>query len=272
MFTAKKLLELPYKTRLRKLVLILQKAEQELAAGAPVDTANLISLLETIKQQASAAFMLPIAGMNPAPTSALRWINATRHALLQELGAEPAEWDFIVPETGVLDVVRRRVFQAEVFLEDIRSPFNVGAIFRTAESFGAAQIYLSQATPRPDHKKAARTSRGAEQILPWSVNSLQQISVHPAIFALETGGIPVDQYQFPEKGVVLIGSEELGLSPEALKLADRSAGRVGIPLYGAKRSLNVSVAFGILMEHWCRQLNRDLPPEPNQEKAHQSRI
>ena len=61
---------------------------------------------------------------------------------------------------------------------------------------------------------------------------------------------------FPVAGVVLVGSEELGLSPEALRLADEKRGRVSIPLAGAKRSLNVSVAFGILMYAWQASLSR----------------
>ncbi len=56
-----------------------------------------------------------------------------------------------------------------------------------------------------------------------------------------------------------MGSEELGLSPEALRLADASAGRVSIPLAGAKRSLNVSVAFGILMHAWQQRAQPEAP-------------
>jgi TrmH family RNA methyltransferase len=76
------------------------------------------------------------------------------------------------------------------------------------------------------------------------------------VFALEIGGTPIDSFDFPPSGVVLVGSEELGLSPEALQLADRQCGRVSIPLGGAKRSLNVSVAFGILMHAWHRALTQ----------------
>jgi TrmH family RNA methyltransferase len=76
------------------------------------------------------------------------------------------------------------------------------------------------------------------------------------VFALELGGTSIDRFEFPRSGVVLVGSEELGLSPDALRLADRQFGRVSIPLGGAKRSLNVSVAFGILMHAWRSALIR----------------
>jgi TrmH family RNA methyltransferase len=79
------------------------------------------------------------------------------------------------------------------------------------------------------------------------------------VFALELGGTPIDRFNFPRGGVVLVGSEELGLSPEAIRLADAQGGRVSIPLGGAKRSLNVSVAFGILMHAWRRSLTQEAP-------------
>jgi TrmH family RNA methyltransferase len=73
-------------------------------------------------------------------------------------------------------------------------------------------------------------------------------------FALETGGTRLGDFEFPPKGVMIVGSEELGTSPEALALADASLGRVTIPAYGAKGSLNVSVAFGIVLQAWAEAL------------------
>ena len=66
----------------------------------------------------------------------------------------------------------------------------------------------------------------------------------------KTGGIPINDFSFPRQGTVIIGSEELGISPEAKSIVEESAGIVTIPTYGAKGSLNVSVAFGILMYYW----------------------
>ena len=58
---------------------------------------------------------------------------------------------------------------------------------------------------------------------------------------------------FPKERIVIIGSEELGVSPEVLKRADY--GRVSIPMTGLKASLNVGVAFGILMQAWVQLLS-----------------
>lgn len=74
------------------------------------------------------------------------------------------------------------------------------------------------------------------------------------VFALETGGTPIEEFKFPERGICIIGSEELGVSPQALSRADY--GRVSIPMTGLKASLNVGVAFGILMQKWVEALVR----------------
>jgi TrmH family RNA methyltransferase len=78
------------------------------------------------------------------------------------------------------------------------------------------------------------------------------VAGHGGIVALELQGTPLGDFPFPPRGVLLVGSEELGLGPEALALAD--AGRVSIPTSGAKRSLNVAVACGIVLQAWAARL------------------
>ncbi len=141
-----------------------------------------------------------------------------------------------------------------VYLEEVRSPFNVGAMFRTAEAFGVERLLLSPQTASPLHPRAVKTARGAAEVLPWEVAGLEALSARAGIVALELNGVPLERFRFPNRGVLLVGSEELGLSPEALALAD--AGRVSIPMAGAKRSLNVAVAFGIVLQAWVARLPR----------------
>jgi TrmH family RNA methyltransferase len=265
MFPLQKLAELSTKTRQRKIARLIQSLEVDLGRSLPIDTAYAQGLLAFLAGDPSAgvssreAALAVARGDDPALT--LRRLNAVRHDLLAALQAEPAEWDLLVPETGRLDRSTSRVFPIAVYLEDIRSPFNVGSIFRTAEAFGVQWILLSPRTPLPSHPRAERTARGAQTAVAWQVAELSALearagsSVPDPIFALELGGSPIDQFTFPALGVVLVGSEELGLSPEALRLADRSLGRVSIPQAGAKRSLNVAVAFGILMQKWFSALD-----------------
>ncbi len=282
MFPLQKLAELSPKTRQRKIARLIQSMEVELGRSLPIDTAFAQGLLALLAgDPAAGAYRAGVYAREAAlaiargddPALVLRCLNAVRHELLSALQAEPAEWDLLIPETGGLDRSASRVFPIAVYLEDIRSPFNVGSIFRTSEAFGVQRILLSPRTPLPSHPRARKTARGAETALVWEVAELsalegrgevsapeevsppEEVSAHGGIFALELGGSPLGNFTFPERGIVLVGSEELGLSPEALRLADRSLGRVSIPQAGAKRSLNVAVAFGILMQRWFSVLD-----------------
>jgi TrmH family RNA methyltransferase len=69
---------------------------------------------------------------------------------------------------------------------------------------------------------------------------------------METGGVPLEEFPFPRRAVLIVGSEELGVSPRGLAAADASLGRVSIVTFGAKGSLNVSAAFGIAMQAWAQ--------------------
>ena len=121
-------------------------------------------------------------------------------------------------------------------MEELRSPFNLGSIARSAEAFGAFA-----ALPVTRCEEPAATPR-------------------VPIFALESGGTSIEAFPFPQHGVCLVGSEELGLSPKALARADASLGRCTIPLHGAKGSLNVGVACGILLAHWTTRLSEKKSP------------
>lgn len=268
MFPVSKLRELSPRTRGRKVARILQAMEVEAAAGRAPDGAYLAALHALLERDAARpdtdavtrdavmklgrAMADSGAQSSEAPSRALvAAINGLRHALLAGLGVEPAEWDLVAAETGLLDRGGLRVMPFSVYLDDIRSPFNVGSIFRTAEAFGAEQVLLSPRTPLPTLPRAKRTALGATEVLPWTVCEPDALSSLPGVFALETGGTPLDQFPFPERGVVILGSEELGVGPDAMRVAEAGLGRVSIPLAGAKRSLNVSVAFGILMQAWA---------------------
>lgn len=262
MFSLRKLQRLPPRTRLRKLLVMIRDAEQRLVDGAPMAPGDLQPLLRSeaflsaLAPERRAEVQQRLPALAQAPAGALRTLNALRHAILAELGVPWAEWDLLVPGAAAQPPPQRRILPVRVYLEDIRSPYNVGAIFRTAEAFGVEHVYLSPRTPLPTLARARRSSRGCADVVPWSVLPLVELAPQPPLFALETGGQPMDRFAFPEAGTVLVGSEELGLSPEALALAESSAGRVSIPMAGARASLNVAVAFGILMQAWTARLAR----------------
>ena len=192
-----------------------------------------------------------------------RTLNTVYHILLSETGRSQSDWDFF-EASGVLDSSKRRPFSGmQVYFEDIRSPFNVGSMFRTAESFGAEKVWLSPLCADPRHKRAERSAMGCVDVLPWERFSQDPFGMpekdreafisfsRGPFFALETGGVLLPDFSFPPSGILIAGSEELGVSPRALAAADASLGRVTIPTYGVKGSLNVSVAFGIVVQAWA---------------------
>jgi len=178
-----------------------------------------------------------------------------RQRLGLSLGLTTADWDLQAPADRQGEVVR---FPFSVWLEDLRSPFNVGSVVRTAEAYGFSAVYHSPSTPGLDQPRARRTAMGAEAEVLVEALSLDQLRVRwgrRPVFALELGGTPVESFAFPAEGLVLVGGEELGLGPESLAWAEASVGRVSLPLYGRKASLNVGVAFGVLAAAWTSHRN-----------------
>lgn len=140
-------------------------------------------------------------------------------------------------------------------LYNIRSAYNVGAMFRTADGVGISKLYLCGYTPTPTDrnvgKEIAKTALGAEEHVAWEKHTqtwrlLEKLKRELVfIVALEqtSRSIPYTEFvpQFPL--CLLVGNEVRGISKSILKRADAI---VEIPMYGKKESLNVSVAFGIV--------------------------
>lgn len=189
--------------------------------------------------------------LQAVPFDEHRACNIARNILLALIGTFPAEWDLVIAPH---EKERQRHFFPGlcVYAEDIRSPFNLGSIFRTAEALGAEKVYISPNCVSPDHPRALRSGMGCIDNISWERKSLDELSDDKPIFLLETGGTPIADFNFPKKGICIIGSEELGVSPQAIEKA--RYGCVTIPMYGAKASLNVGVAFGILMQAWVSSL------------------
>jgi len=273
-----KLEKLPRTQKLRKIAKILAMAENRLCMSGNAEiftSAELVFFTEASVYLSADELFSPEAKKVFAEAAEVfrqgdsirlrRVINNVKHILLTETGSEQAEWDFICGN-GQLDAQKRQIAEGMfVYLEDIRSPFNVGAMFRTAESFGTEKIILSPFCADPYHKRAERTAMGCIDIVSWERKELFAASSDAKssynfnglpVFALETGGFPIDKFPFPRRGLLIAGSEELGVSPQALEAADASLGRVSIPCYGTKASLNVSVAFGIALQIWREKINQ----------------
>ncbi len=142
-----------------------------------------------------------------------------------------------------------------VICQNIRSLFNVGSIFRTADAFGVDKIYLTGITGMPPRAEISKVALGAENFVPWEyvrqparlVRRLKSEGVH--IIALEQSKaktVFLNQFKPRFPLALILGYEPTGLPKGLLKLSDTI---VEIKMYGKKESLNVGVAFGIAAKH-----------------------
>jgi tRNA G18 (ribose-2'-O)-methylase SpoU len=130
-----------------------------------------------------------------------------------------------------------------IYLDNLRSAFNVGSILRTTEAFRLGKVYFVKNTPFIDNLKVQKTSMETFDKVPCDRNVKLSELPRPLI-ALETDlhAPSVFDFSFPKSFTLMLGNEEYGLSKEALLFRDET---VKIPLYGYKNSLNVASAFAI---------------------------
>lgn len=141
-----------------------------------------------------------------------------------------------------------------VLLDNLRSAWNVGSIFRTADGFGFKHLYLCGITPTPDNEAVTKTSLGAEEFMTWSAHKdAVKLAIGLkkegfAIWALEQTDdsesidIAINSLMTNQTTVLVVGSEVTGVDPGILEIADHI---VHLSMRGQKRSFNVTVAFAL---------------------------
>lgn len=152
-----------------------------------------------------------------------------------------------------------------VVLHDVRSLYNVGSFFRTADGAGVGEVVLSGITARPPRKEIAKTALGAEDAVPWrGVDDLATWMAEWArdggqLAAVETTGAAVDLYDWAPRWpvAILFGHEVDGLPPHILERCDV---HVRVPMLGHKRSLNVATAGGVVMYELLRRWREAASP------------
>ncbi|MEX1014282.1 MAG: TrmH family RNA methyltransferase [Candidatus Paceibacterota bacterium] len=156
-----------------------------------------------------------------------------------------------------------------VILHNLRSAHNVGSIFRTSDGAGVKKIYLSGFSPSPVNKvgtpriRLTKVALGAEKFIEWE----QIKSITSTIKKLKKNGYKIysveqDKKSIPyqkikkvkdEKIALIMGNEINGLTRNILDKSDKI---IDIPMHGQKKSLNVSVAYGIVSYHFAQLLNK----------------
>lgn len=149
-----------------------------------------------------------------------------------------------------------------VILNNIRSLYNVGSIFRTADGAGIEKIWICGITGHPPKNQISKTALGAEDAVAWEyspdiIDVLKQVKGqgYEIVFLEQIEqSISYEQY-VPAKPVCLVlGNEVEGISEDVLSFCDRA---IEIDMNGLKNSLNVSVAFGVIAFHLRNVFNKN---------------
>ncbi len=164
-----------------------------------------------------------------------------------------------------------------VVLDNLRSAFNVGSIFRTADACAVAHMHLCGMTAHPPHPKLEKTALGAFDYLKWSYYERNRDCVAELaargipLVAVETvpEAVPHHIYRWPKPVAVVFGNEVNGVNERVLRRCDAV---VRIPMLGHKNSLNVATAVGVVLYEILRQWDgldgpqsseENLTPPPN---------
>lgn len=148
-----------------------------------------------------------------------------------------------------------------VVLDDVRSMYNVGSVFRTSDAFRVEKICLCGITSTPPHPEIHKTALGAEDSVSWqhydtaleAVTELQKAGY--TVFSVEQAegstSLPSFHAERGKKYAVVMGNEVKGVHQEVI---DASDGCLEIPQFGTKHSMNVSVTTGIIIYQFAKDL------------------
>ena len=145
-----------------------------------------------------------------------------------------------------------------VLVDNIRSLYNVGSIFRTSDGVMIEKLILAGFTPHPPRKEIDKTALGSTKSVPWeyvkhpveAIHALKERSYKICCLELTDKSIPhydIRKTDFPI--CLVIGNEITGVAKEVIELCDIG---IEIPMFGTKQSLNVAVAYGIAVFELAR--------------------
>ena len=148
-----------------------------------------------------------------------------------------------------------------VLLDNIRSLYNVGSIFRTSDGARISKLYLCGYTPYPPRKEIEKTALGSTTTVPWQyhrnplipIRELKAQGIRICLLEQTSASTPyctITTKDFPV--CLVIGNEIVGISKEIVAEADLA---VEIPMFGMKQSLNAAVAYGITVFEFVKILN-----------------
>ncbi len=153
-----------------------------------------------------------------------------------------------------------------VVLENIRSAYNVGSVFRTADAFLLQAIYICGYTAHPPHKEIKKTALGADETVNWKYfKKMQEVTedlrkdgykIFAVEQALNSRLLQQVKLKKDEKLAVIFGNEVMGVEQSTIEITD---GCIEIPQLGMKHSLNIATAAGVVLWELVRTR---IPPKP----------
>lgn len=139
-------------------------------------------------------------------------------------------------------------------LENIRSAYNVGSVFRTSDAFLVEAIYITGYSAKPPHKEIKKTALGAEESVAWqhfataaeAISDLREkgFNIYAAEQAEGSYKLNAIGFEADEKIAVIFGNEVTGVEQSTITLCD---GCIEIPQLGMKHSLNIATAAGVVL-------------------------
>ena len=145
-----------------------------------------------------------------------------------------------------------------VVLDNLRSAYNVGSIFRTSDAGAVEHIHLCGMSAHPPHKKLEKTALGAFDYVPWTyherttdaLEELGQKDILRVAVEVTENSVPVPDFEWPTPVAIVFGNEVTGINERVLRACDAA---VRIPMHGYKNSMNVATAFGIVLYEVLRR-------------------
>lgn len=152
----------------------------------------------------------------------------------------------------------RTRFPVTVVLENIRSLYNVGSIFRTSDGAFVERIFICGYTGYPPRKEIDKTALGSTESVPWvhepdtlkALKSLKREGYQLVALEHTNRSVSYREATFSFPVCLVLGNEVDGITGETVSICDMA---VDLPMHGIKQSLNVSVAYGIAVYHIIEQ-------------------
>lgn len=192
-----------------------------------------------------------------SPLMTLHHFQSLIVPLERELQKNPSDEDFLVTSQDLRNR-KRQTIPLQIALDNWRSAFNVGSLFRTADGLGVEHLHLWGYTATPENPAVQKTSLGSHETVSWNSSgktshelaALKSQGFHLIAFETSPQALPLEAPFVAKKTVLLFGNERFGLNAEDLKICDEI--RI-IPMSGIKNSLNVAVCAALAIYEWKKQ-------------------